>query len=126
LNHVDMMFHIFCLRGHALALDAAAKGMSLMGKLPGMHGALAPRYWAEGRRPEVLDYVAQDVRTTLTLAQVTERQRELRWTSTRGSPQRMSLNEGWLTVHEAQMLPLPDTSWMSNPWPRSKFTSWLE
>ena len=45
-----MMFHFFCVQGYALGLDRAAKGMGLAGKLPGMTGALAPRYWAEGRR----------------------------------------------------------------------------
>jgi len=33
---------------------------------------------------------------------------------------------GWLSVQEALALPEPDTSWMSNPWPRSKFTAWTE
>jgi hypothetical protein len=28
---------------------------------------------------------------------------------------------GWLTVSEAQRLPLPDTSWMDEPWPREKY-----
>lgn len=126
LNHVDMMYHVFCVRGHVLGLDRAAKGMKLAGKLPGMHGGLAPRYWAEGRRQEVLDYVAQDVRSTLMLAEVAEREQELRWVSARGFEQRMPLSNGWWTVRDAQALPLPDTSWMPNPWPRSKFTGWLE
>src|SRR3970040_2309649 len=33
LNHVDMMFHIFCEQGYPLSLDKAAKGMGLPGKL---------------------------------------------------------------------------------------------
>ncbi len=37
-----------------------------------MRGDLAPEYWAAGRRQEVLEYVAQDVQTTLTLAQQVE------------------------------------------------------
>ena len=37
----------------------------------------------------------------------------------------MTLREGWLTVEEALRLPLPDTSWMDEPWPREKFTGWM-
>jgi len=124
-DHMDMMFHIFCLKGYPLGLDTAAKGMGLPGKTPGMSGDKAPLYWAQGRRKEVLEYVAQDVRTTLLLAQTVEQNHQLRWTSRSGKQQIMPLHAGWLTVRQALDLPEPDNSWMSNPWPRSKFTGWL-
>jgi hypothetical protein len=125
LSHVDMMFHVFCLQGHALALDKAAKGMGLEGKPAGMSGKLAPRLWAEGQWQKVLDYAAQDVRTTLDLARAVEKAKAIRWTSSRGKPMQVEIKH-WLTVREALALPKPDTSWMTNPWPRSKFTSWLK
>ena len=125
LGHVDMMLHVFCKLGYAVGLDRAAKGMGLAGKPEGMSGALAPRLWAGGKRQEVLDYVAQDVRTTLDLAQICEQRGHLHWITRRGAIGKMGLPSGWLTVHEALALPEPDTSWMSNPWPRSKFTAWL-
>ena len=37
----------------------------------------------------------------------------------------MALPDGWLTVDQAEKLPEPDTSWMADPWPRSKFTDWM-
>ena len=37
-----------------------------------MNGKLAPALWAEGKREEVLRYVAQDAKTTLALATVCE------------------------------------------------------
>ena len=113
LAHVDMMFDIFCRLGHGVGLDAAAKGMGITGKLEGMKGADAPVLWAEGRREEVLKYVAQDVRTTMELAQICESCGELRWVARSGRMRSMALGEGWLTVREALELPLPDTSWMS-------------
>jgi hypothetical protein len=125
MDHVDMMFHVFCLKGYGLSLDKAAKGMGLAGKPPGMDGSLAPKYWQEGRKKEVLDYVVQDVKTTLDLALAVERQRRLVWTSNRGYPQKMPLPRGWLPVRDAMQLPLPDTSWMRDPWSREKFTGWL-
>ena len=57
-NHVDMMFHILCRLGYGVGLDAAARGMGITGKPEGMSGAVAPVLWAEGRREEVLRYVA--------------------------------------------------------------------
>ena len=124
-DHMDMMFHIFCLKGYPLGLDTAAKGMGLTGKTPGMSGDKAPLYWSQGRRKEVLEYVAQDVQTTLLLAQAVEERHQLRWTSRSGKQQIMPVHAGWLTVRQALDLPAPDNSWMSNPWPRSKFTGWL-
>ena len=125
IDHVDMMFHLFCLQGYPLGLDKAAKGMGLAGKPAGMSGALAPRMWADGQRQEVLQYLEGDVRTTLALAKDVEEQGALRWVSQRGKPMELRFPHGWLTVRQAMALPPPDTSWMSNPWPRSKFTGWL-
>jgi hypothetical protein len=125
IDHVDMMFQVFCMLGHTLGLDKAARGMGVPGKPPGMSGALAPRYWAEGKWAIVLDYVAQDARTTLALAQAVEAQSELRWISDRGIRQNVRLPNGWLTVREALKLPEPDISWLQRPMQRSKFTGWL-
>ena len=124
-SHCDMMFHIFCLRGHPLGLDRAAKGMGLRGKLGGMSGELAPRYWAEGKWAIVLDYVAQDARTTYDLAIAVEKERQLKWVSDRSGIQSIPFPTGWLTVEQALTLPLPDISWMKNPLSRKKFYSWL-
>lgn len=126
VEHVDMMFHLFCLRGHGLALDKAAHGMGLPGKLPGMSGELAPVYWKDGKQGLVLDYVTQDVRTTLAVAEAVEERRALRWISQNGNEQFLRMPAGWLNVRHALDLPLPITTRMRNPWTRSKFTSWLK
>jgi hypothetical protein len=125
LGHIDMMFHAFCTLGYPVGLDKAAQGMGLQGKPPGMSGAKAPKLWAQGRFQEVLDYVAQDARTTLQLAETCEERRKLQWITRKGTKGAMPLAAGWLTVREALRLPHPDTSWMSTPMPRSGFTAWL-
>ena len=125
LGHVDMMFHVFCELGHPVGLEAAAKGMNLPGKPAGMTGLLAPKMWAEGKQQEVLDYVAQDTRTTLDLATKCEQQGCFRWLTRRGKVKQMALPTGWLAVSSAVKLPQADTSWMSNPLPRHRFTGWL-
>jgi len=125
VNQVDMMFHILCRLGYGVSLDAAARGMGLPGKPEGMNGAMAPVLWAEGKREAVLDYVAQDVRTTAELATQCEACGALRWITKSGRARRMMLPEGWLTAEEAEELPQPNTSWMTDPWVRADFTAWL-
>lgn len=125
LSHVDMMFHAFCALGHAVGLDAAARGVGLAGKCDGIKGADAPVLWDRGEREKVLRYVAQDVRTTLELAKACEACGELRWVSRSGMRRSLLLPRGWLAVSEARELPLPDTSWMTDPWPRKRFTEWM-
>jgi hypothetical protein len=125
LGHVDMMFHVFCSLGYPVALDKAAQGMGLPGKPPGMSGFKAPELWAQGHFKEVLDYVAQDVRTAMQIAQTCEQRRRFEWITRKGTKSSMPLTNGWLTVGEALQLPEPDTSWMSTPLPRREFTAWL-
>jgi len=124
-RHIDMMFHVFCLKGFPLGLDKAAKGMGLSGKTPGITGDMAPKMWQAGNYEQVLEYVQQDVQSLIDLWFAVDGLRQLKWMSNRGYPQRLSLPSGWVAVEEALNLPLPDTSWMSNPWPRTKFSGWL-
>lgn len=124
-THVDMMFHFFCIKGYAISLDKAATGMGLEGKIEGMDGALAPKMWKQGNHEQVLGYVAQDVRAALGIAQQCQQRKHVRWISNRGREQKCPLPNGWLPVEQALKLPEPDTSWMSTPWPRTKFTGWL-
>lgn len=123
LGHVDMMFAFFCSKGFPLGLETAAKGMSLLGKPEGMTGAKAPKLWANGEYHRVLDYVSWDVKNTLALAQAVEESGRLDWTARSGRPNSWYCDR-WLTVKEAMALPEPGTSWMSDPWPRSKFYGW--
>ncbi len=126
LEQVDMMFHVFCVKGFPVGLDSAARGTGITGKPAGMSGIKAPQLWLQGRHQEVLDYVAQDVRTTLNLASTCDQRRSLRWITRKGSPSACPLPKGWLTVEDALRLPEPDTSWMDKPMSRSGFTAWLQ
>jgi len=125
LDHVDMMFHVFCDRGFPVALEKAAEAMKIPGKLAGMSGVLAPQLWAQHRFQDVMDYVAQDVRTTLQVAERCDERRSFEWVTRRGTTSFMPLKRGWLTVRDAMSFPEPDTSWMSDPLSRGRFTAWL-
>lgn len=123
-GHCDLFLHVFCLKGFSPGLAAMAKGMDLPGKTDGMDGVKAPEMWNRGEYGKVLEYVVQDVRTTLDVAQAVEDDGWLYWTSKSGRPQAIKI-ERWLSVVESMELPLPDTSWMDEPWDRSKFVGWL-
>lgn len=123
-NHIDMFWHLFCLQGYSPGLGAIAKGVGLAGKTEGMNGALAPEMWQKGQHDKVLEYVAQDVRTTLAVAQWVDAWGSIQWTSKAGKSKSVEVGQ-WLTAQEAMALPEPDTSWMTNAWPRSKFTGWM-
>lgn len=121
--HIDMMFHFFCLKGFPLGLNACAKGCGLPGKTEGVDGAKAPELWAVGEYDKVLEYVGQDVITTLAVAHAVEQQKGFDWRARSGRLNSIRINE-WKTVEECLKIPEPDTSWMSDPWPRSRFTEW--
>jgi RNase_H superfamily len=123
LGHVDMMYHFFCGKGFPIKLNAAAKAIGVS-KPENVDGSVAPQLWRDGKCQTVLDYVAQDCRLTLDVAEASEKAKKISWITGRGSTSHFELPVGWLTVEEASNLPLPDTSWMDNPWPRSKFTNW--
>jgi len=125
MKHVDMMFHFFCIKGFAISLEKTAQGMDIEGKPEGMDGTLAPGMWKAGQYQKVLAYVAQDAQVTRELAQQCARLKEVRWVSKRGIPNKVALPAGWLSVEEALGLPEPDTSWMDNPWERTRFTRWM-
>jgi hypothetical protein len=125
LKHVDAMFHVFCQLGYPVALEKAALALDIPGKPPGMSGVLAPQLWEQGRYQEVLQYVAQDVRITLQVAEKSEERRRFDWITRRGTSGSMDLAQGWLAVQDAANLPAPDTSWMTLPVPRSEFTKWV-
>ena len=125
LGHIDMMYHLFCVKGFPLSLSAAATGMRVGSKTENVSGELAPIMWAEGRRQEVMDYCHQDALLTLSLAIRCEQNRRLDWVSRSNRLNRLLLPHGWLTVLKAAGLDLPDTNWMENPIPRSKFDAWV-
>ena len=128
VDHIDLMFHIFCALGHYLGLNTAAKGQGLEGKTEGMDGAKVPAMWRNGTaedRLKVLEYVKQDVVTTLQVAEVCGTKGSLRWISRSKRVNHFDF-ENWLTVREAVKLPMPDTSWMTDPPTRMKFTTWIE
>ena len=145
LNHVDMMFHFFCLKGYPLSLKAASKGMKLEGKTEGMSGALAPILWAGNynrldeleefelyklteleMKALVLKYVAQDVTATLQLAEAIDKAGQLNWTSKKGRPNSAGFRKGFLTVSQALAIPEPNNSWMDNPIDRKEFYQWMK
>lgn len=124
-SHVDPMFQVHCSKGFPVGLDAVSKGMGLTGKMEGVTGAKAPQLWADGQFETVLEYVKQDARSTLEVALAIEQRKGLEWIAKSGRRNSLRIPR-LLTVKECLQLPLPNTSWMSEPMPRSKFVGWME
>ena len=110
-KHVDMMFHVYCVKGQYLELEAAAIGMGLASRVS-MAGKDAPRIWARGEHQQALDNLSEGLRTTLDVALACEQRKVLLWTNKRGSTNGMDLPGGWLTVPEAaQLKGIDPTQW---------------
>lgn len=125
MQHVDLFFHLFCRLGYGPSLDRLAKGMGLPGKPEGIDGIKVPQMWAEGQRQTVVDYCVADARTTLAIVDAALFMGGVQWISKNGKPVTVDF-EQWDTAVDALRIPEPDTSWMTEPWSRRKFTSWLK
>jgi len=125
LGHVDMMFHVVCALGHYISLGKAAEAFGIPGKAGGMSGHQAPVLWAAGEHAKVIDYNVQDARLTLTVAEEAERRGRLQWITRRERVGTMPLARGWQCVGDACRMPLPDTSWMSDPPSRDGCMAWV-
>lgn len=133
LGHTDIGFAMLCQMGFMVGLNAMAQGLGVAGKTGGMSGALAPVMWAESRESQekVLEYVQQDVQATADVYDALLARRRMYWITRRGTrskrPWCPKFSDGHiLSVRESLELPEPDTGWMSDPWPRSKFCGWTE
>lgn len=128
-RHVDPAFTMLCTLGYMISLQAASDGMGLPGKMEGIHGADVPKlWWTRQGMEDVLRYVVQDVTATIELYKAITKTGALAWRSKKGRAHAVQLiKEGrFQLVTEAAQLPLPDTSWMSEPRYRKDYTWWLE
>lgn len=125
LHHVDLMFCVLTLRGHFLSLDAAARGMGLGGKMVGVDGAQAPALWQAGEHRKVLDYLSQDVRLTLQIAEAIEERKRLTWVSKSGRLNLLPMPDGVFTVAEALKMPEVRAPWMQDPPKRADSMRWF-
>lgn len=126
-NHCDPGFHMVCAKGFMIGLQAAADGLGVQGKTEGMHGDLAPVLWRQGREQQdaVISYVQQDVIATANVFRALLIREELPWISKKGH-QNYWHYDVLLKVGDANRLPRPDTSWMSDPRPPESFYEWVD
>jgi len=125
VEHVDMMFHVLCRLGFGVALGSAAKGLGVGIKPAGVSGSLIPQLWNEGRQEEVLQYVANDAKLTLAVAEACEKRGHLCWLTRSGRRRFLSLPNGWLFVRSAMKLSLAKALPKNGAWSRNGFTAWL-
>jgi hypothetical protein len=152
LNHYDIMFQFFCEKGWAVGLGAILNGIEIKSSKGGIIGGYdAPAMWtgdgdskhviellerthttpgSQEARDLVLDYVENDSRATLEVAQFAQERGHLAYVSK--AARRWSwplMGKRLLTVSEALALPEPakeDLAWLKDPWSRDKFDGWLQ
>lgn len=135
LNHVDLMLIVTFTKGWFLGLDKALSGAGISGKvkkltlssgetLNNVSGALAPTLWAKQEYNAVLTYLKGDVMQTLELANAVKTDHVIRWISSNGKPQSVSVPR-LLPVKECFAIPKPDTSWMTKSPKRETFINWI-
>ncbi len=123
--HVDMMFHVLCRLGFGVGLESAAKALRLGTKMTGVSGLMIPQLWSEGRHEEVLQYLTNDAKMTLAVAEACEKRGHFCWLTCSGRRRFLSLSNGWLLVRSALKLPPAKALPKSGAWSRNRFTAWL-
>lgn len=130
LQGYDPGFHFFCAKGFMPGLNKVCRAMGVKGKLEGMDGVQAIEKWKEDRPAQelVLKYVQQDaiatadafraIRGAGKISWITRSERLRHWTPN----DRQILKAGQALAS----LPVPDNSWMDDPWTRDKFVGWIE
>ncbi len=125
LNHVDIMYQFFCLKGFPVGINAVAKGSNLPEKIEGMHGDLAPIMWRNKEYEKVIEYNIQDSYMALSAANYIEKHRYISWITQRGMTKTCFMNR-LMIVNECKDLPLPDQSWMTNPISKDGYLEWVK
>ncbi len=123
LDHYDPMFQFHCQRGFPVSLAKVGEGLGIE-QTKSMSGKDAPKAWRDGRRAEVMEYVRGDAQLTAKIIRRIVETGAVRWRTRAGSLS----GEPMPTLRPVRELldaPLPDTSWMSDPIPRSKFLEWI-
>ena len=123
LDLYDPMFQFFVQRGFPVGLSKVAEGFGLAQKKL-MESSDAPKEWARGNHQFVLDYVAMDCCMTNHCVKSIQEAGCVKWVTRQGSLSVEPMPE-LRQVRELLDAPCPDTSWMNNPIPRTKFTGWL-
>jgi len=123
LDHFDPMFQFHCQRGFPVSLAKVGEGLGIP-QTKTMSGKDAPKAWRDGRHADVIEYVRGDVQLTAKVIRRIVESGGVRWRTRAGSLGGEPMPK-LLPVRELLGHPLPDTSWMSDPIPRSKFHDWI-
>lgn len=132
LEHIDVGFQMLCENGYMAGLNAVCGGMGIPGKLNGMHGELAPAMWRSKdieQQCKVISYLENDALITSHVFEAICKAKKVRWKTQKGTFREwlLKMKDGCpLTVQDSLAIPLPDTSWMSRPRPRSEYIGWAQ
>jgi len=123
LNHMDIMYQFFCLKGFPVGISAVAEGCGIPGKVEGMHGDIAPLMWRNMEYERVIEYNIQDSKMALDIANYIETKKYLLWI-TRKAQTKLCRLDKLMTVEECKPIVLPDQSWMTKPLSKEDYLKW--
>ena len=132
-EHVDGMLLVTAEYGHWLGLDKTAVGMGIEGKLKEvmlsdgtviteMSGKMAPELWARGERDAVIEYLRQDVVTSLLVGEFQLAQGRTKWVSAKG--RNNSRKTDFVTVGRLPNTPPSAGHWISDPKSKDEIMDW--
>jgi hypothetical protein len=122
----DPAFHMLCEKGFMIGLGSYAEVNDLGVKT--MDGLEAVEKWSLGfeEQLEVIEYVKHDALLTARAWEKMNERGAVEWITRSGKSSVWQPSKRFLPVEEAYGLPLPDTSWMDNPFKREEFYDWME
>lgn len=122
LQSYDLCFQAICTLGYPIGLNSIARAVGSNEKE--MEGGDAPSEWHAGNYDDVIRYVSGDVKRLRDVILYIFKTGALTW-YTRAGIQRSISMPRLLTVEQCLELPLPDTSWMTDPISREDNIAWM-
>lgn len=128
IDAYDPMLQFLTTQGFPVGLNAVAVGFGLPGKTEGVDGLKAQQLWVGAQRDDcdlVLEYVKQDVRTTIEVVQRIAGSKDgfVKWCTKKGWVKGVRIGQ-LCTVRECLELPTFEPVWIHDL-TRESLTSWV-
>ena len=135
LDSVDLMLEFFFRMGYMISLNnilsrysitqKRKKSIGKNGEYVEVGGPNVGQLWEEKEYNVVLDYLSDDIRATLELAEAIHADDKILYRTSSGKEKELHLNGGLRKAIELWKIPEPDTSWIKNGVKRDHFFSWI-
>lgn len=135
LNSVDIMLEFFFRNGYMISLDKILSRYNITqkkktattstGRVVDVGGAEVNQLWDEKEYNTVIEYLKNDVVSTLELIENIIADDMILYSTSSGKQKELPLNGGIRTVRNLWKIPKPSVSWIKNPVSREHFFDWM-